>query len=194
MQAVGGSSRIHYVIVRGYGKLARDLSGDTSFFGDLQFVPVATELMDARTRYLQDLCDQKSQLAIAEHGNGLPFLNLDLIEDLARCTDRFHKDGMLVWYGIREDMQVPLRQSEHLAKRAGMLHDAEHSARRAMASESTTAPGTFSARKIDLAYDSLAYQIHVIGIDHLAYKLVARRPREAVVSTLEFQVRVADTA
>src|SRR5205823_9544581 len=48
-------------------------------------------------------------------------------------------------------VQVALRQCEKLAKRAGMFHDAEHGALRAMPAEAPAAPVAAAATQIDLA-------------------------------------------
>ena len=89
-------------------------------------------------------------------------------------------------------MEVAFGQSQEFAKRAGVLHDAEHGTRWAVAAESAPAPGTGVARNIDFADDAFADEVLRIGFDDFAHEFVARDAGESVIATPQFEIGVAD--
>jgi hypothetical protein len=91
-------------------------------------------------------------------------------------------------------VQIAFRQSQVLAKRAGMVDDAENGAMRAMAAEAAAAPVARAAGQVDLAGDAAADPRGRIRLDHFAHELMAGRAGEAVVTALEFEIGIADAA
>ena len=89
-------------------------------------------------------------------------------------------------------MQIRFGQRQEFAKSAGVLHNAEHRAARAVAAETARAPLAVAAGEIDLAHHALAEERGRVRLHHFAHKLVSGHAAEAVVAALEFEVGVAD--
>jgi hypothetical protein len=62
-----------------------------------------------------------------------------------------------------------------------------------MAPKSLAAPFTFAARQIDFSNDSPSEQVGIIGRLDLSHKLVSGRSAKSVVTTLKFEVGVANS-
>src|SRR2546422_346600 len=73
-----------------------------------------------------------------------------------------------------------------------MFYDPEDGAVWAVPSHALPAPFAHAAIQIDLPDDAPADQIRSVGLDDFANKLVPGCSSKAVVSALQFQVRVAD--
>lgn len=89
-------------------------------------------------------------------------------------------------------MQIVERQREEFAERSGMVDDAEHAARGAMAAEAARAPCAFAACQIDLTGDAAADPTGIFTIvidgDHFAYELVSGSAGKTVVAALKFEI------
>ena len=75
-----------------------------------------------------------------------------------------------------------------------MLHDPEHLPLRAMTAESSHTPFTCSACQVYLADDAFTNPVSIIGGHDFADEFVAGRPAKAVITPLQFEIGVADSA
>src|SRR5580658_7197321 len=102
--------------------------------------------MHLRAVRRQDLRNQQSQFSIAENGHASSLRHSNLIQNLARGGYRLDKYGLVVGDPRRNRTQILERQRQKLAKRAGMLHNPQHRAMRAMPAQIPSAPFAVAAR------------------------------------------------
>src|SRR6185312_10523870 len=195
LQALLRASRVDDPAVLGLGQIvAANFGCHSGTRRDLQLFRMAPELMNPVSVGLKHLCDQKSELAIAEHRDRRATGHRYLIENFAGRCKRLGEDSEFSWNRIGHYMQVPLRQSQELTESAGMAHDTEHSPVRAMPLHAAPAHRAAIAREVDFADDAPADELVRIGLDDFANELVSRHARKSVVSALKLQVRIADAA
>jgi hypothetical protein len=143
---------------------------------------------------LQDLRDQQTEFAIAQHGHFPAPRDLHLIEDLAGSRQWLRENSTLNGKAHGYDVQVSFGKSQKVAKRAGVFQDAQHGTPRAMPAESPRAPFAVPAGEIDLTNHALADQRGRIGFHHLADEFVPRHAAKPVIAALKFEIGVADAA
>jgi hypothetical protein len=155
---------------------------------------VPAELVDAMAISIQDQSNEQPEFAIAQHGDFGGAGQRHLIQYFARGRQGFHENGALRGELIRQRMQIAFRQSQKLAKRAGMVDDAENGSAWAMPAQAATAPLAPAAGQVDLANHAASNQRGRIRLDHLADELMAGRAGKAVITALEFQIGIADAS
>ena len=89
---------------------------------------------------VQHLRDQQAELAIAQHRDALVRRDPHLVENLAGGGQRFEENRALAGQTVGQQVQIALGQDEEFGERAGLVHDAEHGAIRAVAAKSAAAP------------------------------------------------------
>ena len=142
----------------------------------------------------QSLRDQESKFAVSQYGGSRVAGDFHLIENFAGSRERLDEDGLLAGDVLRDPVKVFERQREDLAKRSRMLDDPEHSPARAVTAETATAPIAFAASEVDLPNNALADPMAGIGVHHFADELMTGSTAEPVITTLEFEIGVADAA
>src|SRR6185312_3919689 len=107
---------------------------------------------------------------------------------------RFGEHRMLQGNPIRQHVQIALGHYEELREGAGLIHDSEYGPLRAVTPQSFAAPIALRAAEIDFSHDTLAQQLGCVCFNHLTYELMPWSAGEAVVSSLQFEIGVADAA
>ena len=153
-----------------------------------------TELMDPAAARLQDLRDQQAEFAIAQYGYGGAGRDPHLIEDFAGGRHRLRERRDVRFHGIGHDAEIVFGKNEEFAERAGLVDDAENCALRAVAFESASAPGAAAAGEVDFPHDAASDEGVGIRFDDFPHEFMARRAGEAVISALELEVGIADSA
>ena len=161
---------------------------------DFELIRVMAELVHPVAVRIQHQRDQQSELAIAQNGDCGGAGQRHLIQDFAGGRQRLDEDGALGGERIGQRVQVAFGQGQELAKRPGMVDDAEHGALRAMTAQAAPAPVARAAGQVDFADDAPADPLGRIGFDHFAHELVPGRAGEAVIAALQFEVGIADAA
>jgi threonine synthase len=90
-------------------------------------------------------------------------------------------------------MEIFQRQRQKLAKRARLFYDPEHRAFGAMTPQPSLTPLACSAGQIDLAGDALADPVRIVGRLYYAHELMAGGSLKSVITTLQFEIGVADS-
>ncbi len=93
---------------------------------------------------------------------------------------------------LGEQVEVAFGESEEFGEGAGMIHDAEHGARGAVAGEAAAAPLAVGAGEIDFAGDAAADEGASVRFDDFGDEFVAGGAGEAVVAALKLEIGIAD--
>ena len=193
-QTFARSSGFDHKFIFRDGQLLGNLDAHSRVFGDPQFLLVTAILVDLRAVGLQNLAGQQSEFPVTQHCHRRAWRNVHLIQYLAGRGQWFDENRFLGWNLARHSTQISLGQSQEFAERAGLLDDPEHGACGTMTPQSAGAPRAFSAGQIDFAHHAFADQMPVVCLHHFTHKLVARRSAKAVISALQFEIGVANSA
>ena len=150
--------------------------------------------MNTVTARLQYLGDETPELSVTAQPHLFLGRNGNLFQDLAGGGQRLGENRVLGGDGIRQHVQVPLRQREQLAENARVFHNSQHGAMRAVAAQFAPAPLAAAAGQIDFADHAPAHQRAIVRFHHHADELVPRCAAKTVVAALELEVGVADAA
>jgi hypothetical protein len=192
-KAVGRTSCIDHPFVGGLRQfLSHDDGVHACATGNPKLLFVSPIEMDPFPPRIQNLCDEESQLAVAQDGDIGIIWNRGLVENLAGGCEGLDEHSFFRRDGIRKDVKIHFRKSQQLPECAGMANNAEHSPLRAMAPESFSAPFALTAGEIDFPNNTAPDKTWRIGLDDFTDEFVSRRSAKPVVSPLKFQVRVAD--
>jgi len=115
-----------------------------------------------------------------------------LLQYLEGGGERLGEDGHPVRDGIRDAMEVRLRNDEEVGERPVGLDDPSHPAGGTVAPEPGGAPGAGAAGEIDLADHALAGEGRILGGHHVAHPLVPGGTPEAQVPAGDLQVGAAN--
>ena len=107
----------------------------------------------------QNLCDEQSQSAVAEHRHPFSPVELDLLEHLKRRRQRFDEDGLIVIHRFRQDVKIHRRQAHEIRECAVMIEYAEHASRAAMRAQTGKAQIAPPADNVDFAAHTLTDKI-----------------------------------
>jgi hypothetical protein len=194
-ESIGRPGSIDDIVESGNGQPCfYDFGVDAGAFGDAEFAFVTAIVMNSGAGGVKNLCNQETELSVAEHRYRFAARDVHLIEDLAGRGNRFDEDGVICGERFRDDVEVPFWEREEFAERARVFHDAEDGAIGAVTFERTGAPLAAAAGEVDLTGDALADPARIVGFDDLTDELVTGCSTEAVVAALEFEVGVADAA
>lgn len=153
-------------------------------------VPVEVDLVAVGVEHLRD---EQPQFAVAEDRNRLVRRNLHLVEDFTGGGEGLGEDGAVCRNGLGDDVQVALGKREEFLESAGVVHDSEDGAVRAMAEQALVAPFAARAGQVDLAGHALTDERGCIGFGHFGDEFVARRSGEAVIAALQLEIGIADS-
>lgn len=140
----------------------------------------------------ENLSDQQAEFAIAKNGDAGVLGQVHLIEDFAGGGERFQKNGLVIGQRIRNRVEISFRQSEVFGEGAWVIHNAQHGARGTVTAKTPDAPSTLAASEIDFACDAAAEPIGIVSFYNAPHEFVPRRSFKSVVTSLQFQVCIAD--
>ena len=129
-----------------------------------------------------------------KHGNGRTRRDVNLVEDLAGSGERLNENGVLGRDVFWNGMQIPFGKRQEFAECARLFHDAEHGAVGAVAAKPARTPLARAACEVDLTGNALSDQIAIVRLDNLAHEFMTGRATKAVISALQFEIGIADSA
>ena len=111
--------------------------------------------------------DQEPQFAISEDGYFLRWTDIDLVEDLTSCGDRFGEYGFFIRDGVGHAMQILSGEVQVFAERSIPFENAEHRAVGTMALQVPGAELTRPAGNIDFSDNALSDERDLVtGFDN----------------------------
>jgi hypothetical protein len=154
---------------------------------------------------LQYASDKLREFAIAEDGCFAELVNVQLIEDFARCGERLNENGLFIADGIGKWVEIFEREGQVFGKGTVVIEDAEHGAPGAMSLEAAPtkrADGpqpVGGARDVDFSCDPATDPARSLvrgdtaDFGNLADEFMAGSAAKRVVSAQNFEVGIADS-
>jgi hypothetical protein len=168
---------------------------DTLCPRDGEFARVSSHEYNASRSEIQGQRHEQSELSVSEDEDGIGPLYLNLLFDLKRGSQRFHKGRRFIANAVWNAVQVLERQRDVLRKTSIPAGNPEHGSIRAMGGKTASTIITTITNAVDLADNSARHPIFGTIVDLLdgADKLVSQDAGETHVPLGYLQVRITDT-